>query len=133
MLAEVSSNGKTDSITLPEFITAMEKSFREERLNTELLQSFEVFDIDGDGFITFSELKQVMADKFRASDVTDANIRAMIEKADTDGDGRVNYSGIPYHTLIVTTSLKHAKFMIKINITNISLRCQSSLKLHRDV
>ena len=94
MLAEVSGDGKTDSITLPEFIMAMEKSFRDERLNTELLQSFEVFDIDGDGFITFSELKQVMADKFRSSDATDANIRAMIEKADTDGDGRVNYSGI---------------------------------------
>lgn len=89
MLAEISSDGKTAAVTFPEFIKAMEAFF----MNKELLESFEMFDVNGDGYITFSELKQVMEEKFGEENVTDANIKAMIEKADIDGDGRVNYSG----------------------------------------
>ena len=94
MLASVSSDGKTESVTFPEFIQAMEIFISNKKIDKELLDAFSVFDIDGDGFITFSELKQVMEKQFGATDATDANIKAMIEKADTDGDGRVNYSGM---------------------------------------
>ncbi len=93
MLASISSDGKTNSVTFPEFIQAMELFMSNKKINQELVDAFRVFDIDGDGYITFAELKQVMERQIGATDITDDNIKAMIEKADTDGDGQVNYSG----------------------------------------
>lgn len=93
MVKETSSDGKTEYVTLPDFVKAMESFSRNQKRNKELIDTFKVFDVDGDGFITFSELKQVMTNQFGARDITDASVQAMIEKADIDGDGRVNYAG----------------------------------------
>ena len=88
------SRRKSETVTFSEFMTAMETVAREKIANIEMLESFKVFDLDGDGYITFSELKDVMENKFGAKGISDERIQDMIDKADIDGDGRVNYSGM---------------------------------------
>lgn len=83
--------GDEDSVDFEDFVEAMEKiNFV---FNKELMDSFRIFDLNGDGYITFSELKEVMVNKFGNTSISDSTIQAMIRKADTDGDGKVNYSG----------------------------------------
>ncbi|CAL8068507.1 unnamed protein product [Calicophoron daubneyi] len=52
-------------------------------------EAFEVFDADNDGFITKSELHQVMTRIGHA--FTDEEVEEMLAEADKDGDGRVTY------------------------------------------
>ena len=58
----------------------------------ELIDSFRVFDIDGDGFITAAELKRVMTEY--GEPLTDDEVEYMIREADLDGDGRISIKGI---------------------------------------
>lgn len=51
----------------------------------------QVFDRDGDGFISEDELRAVM--ESIGEHVTHAEVAEMIREADEDGDGRVSYSG----------------------------------------
>ena len=48
-------------------------------------EAFAVFDVDKDGYITKSELRQVM--NRLGESLTDEQLDAMIREADTDGDG----------------------------------------------
>jgi calmodulin len=57
----------------------------------ELRESFRVFDKNGDGYITASELRQVMLTL--GEKLTDDEVNEMIREADVDGDGKVNYEG----------------------------------------
>ena len=51
-------------------------------------EAFAVFDVDKDGFITKSELRQVM--NRLGENLTEEQLDAMIEEADKDGDGKIN-------------------------------------------
>ena len=55
-------------------------------------ETFRVFDKDGNGFISASELRQVMANL--GEKLTDEEVDEMIREADIDGDGQVNYEGM---------------------------------------
>ena len=55
----------------------------------ELREAFQVFDKDGDGFISADELKDVMMNL--GEELTDEEINEMITEADIDGDGKVSY------------------------------------------
>ena len=59
-------------------------------METEFIESFKVFDRSGDGLISHSELKQTMLGL--GIKVGNKEIAAMIEKADLDRDGNLNYS-----------------------------------------
>jgi Ca2+-binding EF-hand superfamily protein len=59
------------------------------RHEAEMRQAFQVFDIDGDGLIDASELRQTMANL--GERLTDDDVRAMIKEADKNGDGKVDY------------------------------------------
>ena len=48
-----------------------------------------VFDRDGDGLISAEELKLTMNNL--GEPLTDREVRSMIEEADLDGDGRINF------------------------------------------
>ena len=54
-----------------------------------LLEAFRVFDKDGNGFISASELRHVMTNL--GEKLTDEEVDEMIKEADIDGDGLVNY------------------------------------------
>ena len=55
----------------------------------EIGDAFGVFDKNGDGLITKSELRDVMTDL--AESLTDEQLDAMIQEADLDGDGYIDY------------------------------------------
>jgi len=57
----------------------------------ELQESFRVFDKNGDGYISTSELRQVMLTL--GEKVSDDELAEMIREADFNGDGRVDYGG----------------------------------------
>ncbi|CAH8626070.1 unnamed protein product [Heterobilharzia americana] len=52
-------------------------------------EAFEVFDTDNDGYITASELRQVM--NRVGHSCTDLDVQEMLSEADQDGDGKVTY------------------------------------------
>ncbi|CAG5114710.1 unnamed protein product, partial [Candidula unifasciata] len=88
MINEVDADG-SGAIDFPEFLTMMSRKLNALDQEQEIRQAFEVFDKDKNGFISRSELKQVMAtlgEKLSEEDVT-----LMLKRVDTDGDGQVNY------------------------------------------
>ena len=50
-----------------------------------------MFDKNGDGFISATELRLVM--NTLGENLTDEEVEEMIREADIDGDGQVNYEG----------------------------------------
>ena len=106
MIDEVDSDGN-GSIDFAEFLCMMKDTDlyttslqRNEKLTSlfhpseediiELCpETFRVFDKDGNGFISASELRQVMANL--GEKLTDEEVDEMIREADIDGDGQVNY------------------------------------------
>uniref|UniRef100_A0A7N0UDS1 EF-hand domain-containing protein n=1 Tax=Kalanchoe fedtschenkoi TaxID=63787 RepID=A0A7N0UDS1_KALFE len=55
----------------------------------ELKEAFKVFDRDQNGFISAEELKQVMINL--GEKLSDEDVEQMINEADLDGDGQVNF------------------------------------------
>ena len=84
----ISGNGK---IAFDEFLTMMAGKIRHNPPDEDLRDAFRAFDKDGNGFISASELKHVMANV--GEKMTDDEIEAMIGEADIDGDGQINYNG----------------------------------------
>ena len=55
----------------------------------EILKAFNVFDKDGNGFISAAELRHIMTNL--GEKLTDEEADEMIREADIDGDGQINY------------------------------------------
>lgn len=61
--------------------------------HAEMKEAFRVFDKDGNGLISPSELRATLSDLgLLASSTSFSRIQSMIRKVDTDGDGEVNFS-----------------------------------------
>ncbi|XP_023228545.1 calmodulin-like [Centruroides sculpturatus] len=67
----------------------MSKKMHETDSEQELREAFRVFDKDGDGYISATELRHVMTNL--GEKLTDEEVEDMIKEADLDGDGVVNY------------------------------------------
>jgi len=78
------SNGAID---FNEFIEMMLR--RDSKGEEDVVHAFRVFDRDGDGLISAEELKLTMNNL--GEPLTDYEVRSMIEAADLDGDGRINF------------------------------------------
>jgi len=52
---------------------------------------YRVFDKNGDGYISASELRLVMANL--GENMTDDELHEMLREADVDGDGQISYQG----------------------------------------
>ncbi|XP_047317450.1 calmodulin-like protein 3 [Impatiens glandulifera] len=96
MFAEIDSDGD-ECIDISEFTNlycsiVVERNEEEDDGKDELVQeAFDVFDQNGDGFITVDELWSVM-DSLGMKQCRQAeDCRRMIGKVDVDGDGRVNF------------------------------------------
>lgn len=57
----------------------------------EMREAFKVFDVDGDGFISASELQEVLKKLGLPEASSMANVREMITNVDRDSDGRVDF------------------------------------------
>ena len=63
-------------------------------------QAFRVFDHDGNGLIDEKELTTTM--KNLGEIVTKKDVKAMIKAADKNGDGKIDYEGMPQRNAVVT-------------------------------
>ena len=66
----------------------------------ELRNAFCLFDKDGSGYISSSELKAAM-NNFDEN-LTDEEIEEMIREADLDGDGEISFEGLFFFSLYLT-------------------------------
>jgi Ca2+-binding EF-hand superfamily protein len=89
MLNEVDID-KNGTIDFDEFVALMGQKFQNRDTEEELQLAFKVFDKNNDGFISHSELKQMMHNL--GENLTDDQIAEMIREADIDGDGQINYN-----------------------------------------
>ena len=74
----------------------MAKTKRNEESEEELLDAFQVFDKDQNGFISSAELRHVMTNL--GEKLTEEEVDEMISEADKDGDGQINYKGRCHRT-----------------------------------
>ncbi|KAG6750638.1 hypothetical protein POTOM_045146 [Populus tomentosa] len=84
--ADVDGNG---TIEFGEFRNLMARKIKENDADDELKEAFKVFDKDQDGYISPNELRHAMISL--GEQLTDKELELMIQVADLDGDGRVNY------------------------------------------
>ncbi|XP_035680773.1 calmodulin-A-like isoform X2 [Branchiostoma floridae] len=95
MISEMDADG-SGCIDFPEFLMVMARKQREQDNEKEIREAFRVFDKDGNGFITASELRVVMANL--GEKLSDEEVDEMIDEADIDGDGHINYMEF-YHMM----------------------------------
>jgi calmodulin len=86
------------TIDFDEFLTMMERKMKETDTEEEMREAFRVFDKDGDGYISAAELRHVMANL--GEKLTEQEVDEMIKEADTNGDGKVDYTGTVAQYLI---------------------------------
>ena len=79
------------TIDYSEFLTMMSIKMTECDHDEEIREAFRVFDKDGNGFISAAELRHVMTNL--GEKLTDEEVDEMVQEADIDGDGQVNYEG----------------------------------------
>lgn len=79
-----------DKIDFDEFALMMD-TYEQIQVEEMMLQTFRVVDQDGDGFISAQELQSAMSDM--GENVTEEEVKTMIESADLDLDGQINFKG----------------------------------------
>jgi calmodulin len=88
MINSVDDNGDNE-IDFEEFLTLMKSRVGERDPEKELRDAFAVFDTDGSGSIDRKELKRLMKKLGQA--LTEAEIDAMMDEVDSNGDGEISY------------------------------------------
>lgn len=87
MIADIDKEG-TGKISYADFLQLMTIKMSEKDSNEEILKAFRLFDDDDSGTISFKNLKRVA--KELGENLTDEELKEMIDEADLDGDGEVN-------------------------------------------
>ncbi|KDP20063.1 hypothetical protein JCGZ_05832 [Jatropha curcas] len=90
LLANMDSNGN-GSIEFDELVSAILPDMNEQIFGNQeqLLDVFQLFDKDGNGYISAAELAGAMAKM--GQPLTYKELREMIKEADTDGDGVISF------------------------------------------
>ena len=88
MIASVDDNGDNE-IDFNEFLILMKSRIGKRDQDEELREAFAVFDTDGSGAIDRKELKRLMKKLGQA--LTEAEIDAMMDEVDTNGDGEISF------------------------------------------
>lgn len=77
-------------LLFPEVLTLMLHRVQDSEVEQEILEAFQMFDLDGDGFITVEELKSGMEQL--GESITLEEAREMIQAADDNNDGRIDFN-----------------------------------------
>jgi Ca2+-binding EF-hand superfamily protein len=80
------------SVSWAEFKVVVEKRPIKKRIEAALKKLFEAFDTDGSGFITEGDLRKLIDEAGFGDDVTDDEIKELISRVDTAGDGKVSFA-----------------------------------------
>ena len=88
MMREIDTDN-SGTINFMEFLVLMERQLITGDKDREFKEAFSLFDKDGNGLISASELKAVM--KNVGESMNDTEIEQMIKEVDIDGDGQINY------------------------------------------
>ncbi|XP_033736505.1 calmodulin-like [Pecten maximus] len=88
MINDVDKDG-SGSVDFEEFLVLMGSYMQGADPENDLRESFKVFDKDGNGFISATELRHVMTNL--GEKLTEAEVDEMILEADLDGDGQINF------------------------------------------
>lgn len=79
-------------IEFDEFMAFLKKSYKKpDEVKSDLKKAFQVFDLNGDGFISREELQNVLTKM--GEKLTDKEVDEMMKKADKNGDGKIDYDG----------------------------------------
>jgi len=73
----------------PEFLMLVANNSRQPESEIDVISAFKTFDRDNNGFIPAAELRHVMMNI--GEKLTDEEVDVMIQEADIDGDGHINY------------------------------------------
>jgi len=91
MVNEVDTDGNGE-IEFPEFCELMMRNMGDKEDPETLREAFSILDADGSGTIGRDELRRMMLQFSRATEqIDDAEIDAMMDEADVDGDGVINF------------------------------------------
>ena len=102
MISSVDDNGDNE-IDFEEFLILMSsKKTNKNDPDKELRDAFAVFDADGNGTISKSELKQLM--KNLGQTLSDPELDAMMEEVDKDGNGEIDFA--EFKTMMVSFILQ---------------------------
>merc|ERR1711908_59985 len=89
-LMEEVDKDKSGTIEFDEFVDLMSQTNKsQEQMNEEIKNAFLTFDADGSGFITREELIETLTTM--GDPVDEETITGMIQEADVDADGKINY------------------------------------------
>ncbi|KAL5990931.1 Calmodulin-like protein 3 [Asimina triloba] len=90
MIEKIDVNGD-GCVDITEFGALYQTIMDEKDEEEDMREAFNVFDQNGDGFITVEELRSVLASLGLKQGRTMEDCKKMITKVDVDGDGRVNF------------------------------------------
>ena len=91
LFSRVSESGQIEFEEFIEMIRKMKGDEGESDKEEGMRAAFNAFDADGNGTITACEMREVMTKL--GQDLTDEQIKEMINEADIDGDGQINFKG----------------------------------------
>jgi len=84
--ADLDGNG---TIEFPEFLELMKEKYGSDDQESDLREAFKIFDRDRDGFIDMRELKKVSM--MLGTCLDPQEIDELMEEADVDGNGKIDY------------------------------------------
>eukprot|EP00919_Chromeraceae_sp_WS-2016_P008029 GHVR01018967.1.p1 GENE.GHVR01018967.1~~GHVR01018967.1.p1 ORF type:complete len:127 (+),score=35.41 GHVR01018967.1:374-754(+) len=87
MLQEIGKDS-TAPVTYENFVDIMSGRMADKYSRGEIMKVFRLFDDDDSGKISFRNLKRVTTEL--GENLTDDDLKEMIEEADRDGDGLIN-------------------------------------------
>lgn len=87
MINEIDCDGN-GTIDFPDFLSLMSRKMKDTDSEEDILEAFKVFDRDGNGFISASELRHVMTNL--GEKISDEELDEMVREADIDSDGKIN-------------------------------------------
>lgn len=88
LINDIDADGN-GNIDFPEFLSLMAKKMKDTDTEEELIEAFKVFDIEGNGVISAMRLRELM--ETLGTKLPSAEIDQMIQEADINRDGRINY------------------------------------------
>ena len=95
LIKDVDQNGD-GKVDVKEFFNLIECGKKREVIHKELVkrsgirQSFQKYDIDGNGVITRDEFRRIVEAKYQAK-LMPSQIDALMDKADVNGSGKIDY------------------------------------------